>query len=363
MTHKIESGLKTSRKTSLELLRLLAAIFVIANHTKTYYFFSDLSQLFEFFRYLAVPSFILMSSYFTSRVMDSADVSKIFIFKRFKRIYSPIILWSLIYFIIISISKYFFNTPFIHTFAKTTNYQILNTKNLFLQFFFGHSVNEPLYFLVILSWLNLIFFLFVSVIRNKEILIKLFGSIVFLCFILEYTGINYKIFSGFSYQIKFTLGRLVEFAPYFFTGTLIYAYKDKISTFGKLPNIFKSLMFIFLFFFAYYILAYDNMSVGFKFNGLRYYIGAISVFLLFNDFDIKNQKIGRVIKNLSNLTLGVYCIHMLVISYSLLIGHKYKLFFDYYHQPLIFLGIVSISFLISFLLKTLLRGYATYVVV
>ena len=203
-----EAGVKNKAKINygLSFLKVLLAFDVINGHC--FNAKSTSNKIIHFLlksNRLHVPSFIIMSFYFTHNVIIYLDISKIK--KRFERLLIPYLGWPFIYFILSNSIHYFYKQflpcPF---------------KNLIYQIILGHARNIPLYFWFLFDLiLTNIIFLFIIITTRKD---YKFLLILLMCFsyFLQYSKLNLYLHFYINEQ---SIGRENEFIPYAVTGFIL----------------------------------------------------------------------------------------------------------------------------------------------
>lgn len=150
---------------------------------------------------MAVPIFVITSFYFGAKKFEyrSSEVLK----NRVLRLLIPFWSWGCISILIYSI----------------LSRKMLPFEKVMAQFVFGHSVNEPLYFLSLLIVISILFW---SIYRYCKKRFWIFVWIFVLCLIMQYSGVNFRIFKSLPYECRYTLGRFFEFLPSAILGLFVY---------------------------------------------------------------------------------------------------------------------------------------------
>jgi surface polysaccharide O-acyltransferase-like enzyme len=327
------------------------AVLVIGNHAGSYQYFIDISPVFDYVRRLAVPVFVILSSYFTPAVIDYFS-SEWRILPRLKRLYKPAVIWGLTYFAVCYAIRGSTLWPKVGGYFQPYDVSI---QNVLLQLFFGSVLSPALYYLIDLIWLTALFYVVCVILFRGRcqtmllILIALFG----LSF--QYSGLNWLLFSHCDYRIKFTLGRFCEFLPFFSLGFLLKKHRcfgDNTASIALAGGLLT----------LGYLLWSWHQPGGFGYNGIGILMGATCLFVLFSKLRLDGRTVyARIIKELSAVTLGVYCIHMLIIPLCSLLFQHYG--FDSHRSiPLLFTAIVLLSFLTCLLMRTALGAHSKGVV-
>lgn len=166
-----------------------------------------------------------------------------------------------------------------------------------------------MWFQINLIVLTILFWIIYSSFYNKAkyiLLVILVGSLF-----LQYSGVNYKLFINYIYEIKYPLGRVVEMLPYACLRTWLSEYK----VFEKVKLNMKVIQIVLILFCILSMvcdLIYKPM--GFGYQGMRWI--AFSLFLVVNfyilPFDKINMKITKMIAFISRYSLGIYCMHFII---------------------------------------------------
>ncbi len=150
-----------TRNSIIDLLRIILTVLVVNVHIRI---ITGIKENFlEPYTWYIVPLFIVLSFFFFSNKP---------LIVRIKRLFIPLVFWSVAGFII--------------------HPNLLNAKNVFLQVLTGHVVNTPLYYLILLAWFTVIYLLIDRLPSNLKILI--YSGIILTALFLEYSRINYDFF-------------------------------------------------------------------------------------------------------------------------------------------------------------------------
>lgn len=231
---------------------------------------------------------------------------------------------------------------------KTIN---VDTSNLILQILTGKGVYGVLWYLLILILLTVLFF-FVFHLFRKPIIIIWILAIVAL--IMQYTGINYNFFSLFISEISGSYGCFFEMLPYATIG-ISMSYFDIFAKLQKKRGtviIISILSGVFL-----YISDILPQAKGFSNSGLMKIIIAILLVIIAYLFPFKwlPSQISNLIIIISKYSLGVYCIHTLVIHYLTYVAGYTNMNPNTHFFAIITYGI---SLMLSVLISYLPSGYA-----
>lgn len=130
---------------------------------------------------------------------------------------------------------------------------------------------------------------------------------------MQYSGVNFCLFSNLREEVKYPLGRICEMIPYAVIGVLLY--KINIEKLISNRRFLIIIFAIFLFGFSAYCMK-NNLfiPIGFYYSGFPYILLTLSILIVgFSlNFIMKKQTIVKFIKIITNFTLGIYCMHLMV---------------------------------------------------
>lgn len=291
---------KESFNYGFSLLRMFMCFEVIFSH----FFLSNESHkmsiiLFSKLTGIAVPVFMFLSFFLSKNLFLEADKAEIK--KRLYRIIYPQIVWTFIYFFILSAFQLFFNKNF-----------GVNIKSFFWQMFTGHSksMNTAMWFqidLILLTVLFILIFRFIEI--KKGTILLLFLSTLSLFF--QYTGINFYIFDKTRWEIRYPFGRLSEMIPFATLG-FICAYYNLFERLKQKRLLTAILLIITSFFLLKYKIIPSAKGFGYSASNNLILAFSITCFSYILPFERTNKKVKNIIKQLTSNTLGIYCMHLLV---------------------------------------------------
>jgi fucose 4-O-acetylase-like acetyltransferase len=285
---------KREYNLGIGLLRILLSFMVVIDH----FYDSKKKKEYYYVLFYHIPSFFLISYYFTYKTFISFNIAKIKL--RLERILIPYFSWCIISWIIKNIYFYVSNSNSYYS-LKDFIFNLLN----------GHICNLPLWFQSVLILSTFSFLIIIFIFKKKYLLVLIIFAI--LSYILQYSGFNYNFFiKNSTIHFRLTYGRFAEAIPNAVSGFTLASlgiyqkgkkYKKKI--------IFFSLLILII------ISKYDIFSElkSFKYGGLRLNIAAICIFLFFSLLPveiIKCKIIIFIIKQISIYTGGVYFTHYLI---------------------------------------------------
>ena len=282
-----------NKNYGIAILRVLLSFMVVLDHFYNYKIIKNYFHLL----YYHIPTFFLISFYYTSKYFINHNISKIK--TRFGRIVIPLFCWSIIAFILNNIYYYFFKRKCPHTFY-----------DLFHNLLNGHLFYFALWFQVVLILSTLIITIVVFLFKTNYLLI--FQFIMILSYRFQYSGESYHFFfKYFPKDYRITYGRFVDNLPHVITGLYleIYNIPNKL----RLHRI-KSIILTIIALIFVSKCNFDNNLKGFKYGGIRLNIASICLFLIFNlsNINLENKKIIGIVDNITNYTPGIYFSHYLI---------------------------------------------------
>ena len=276
----------------ISILRVILSFMVVLDHLYN----KKKLKKYLYILYYHIPTFFLISFYFTYKTLTSFNIYKIKL--RFERILIPYFSWCTISWIL--------NNFYFYLLKKECRHSI---KDFFINLLNGHIFLVPLWFQNILNLLTLIFLIVIFSFKNKFIYVLHILS--FIALILQYSGYNYNFFKdNFKKNSYLTLGRFAETFPNAVIGFSLAKY-DIISIIKNNRNISFYFLIILII-----ITRYDVFSElkTFKYGGIRLNIAAICIFILFSVFPfqkITNKILINGIIIITKYTAGIYFTHVL----------------------------------------------------
>jgi len=248
-------------------------------------------------RKIHVPSFIIMSFYFTHNSLISHDLNKIF--NRFERLLIPYIGWPFIILILFNALNYFFDL----------NYRC-TIKNFIYQIIIAQAPNIPLHFWFLFDLIvtNMIF-IFIIFIMKKYYLFA-FEIVIFLSYYLQYSQLNLIFYTKLN--SKQSLGREIEIIPFAVTGFILSDLNiiNKLDN-RKLATFFFSLL---IYNFSVHYSIFREIQ-GISYSGVKLNIHSVCIIFLFSLFsneNLKNNYFKKVIIQMTKFTGGIFYIHQLI---------------------------------------------------
>ncbi|MDI2090210.1 acyltransferase [Commensalibacter oyaizuii] len=295
------------KNLNIEILRTFAMLGVIFIHCSMSFFYNDTIMknhhlewsIINFYYSLArfcVPSFFLITAY-----LYFVGNSKVNTYKKFKRIFIPYFIWSVIYWWIND--KHTLVSFFTKIFCDISSYHLW-----FMVAFLGYAIVLPL----IMAF---------SKTTQKEA----YKPIIFFIFLFSIILPSlYELLDNLGIQIRHLSGFDFEFSQYYLYALVIPFITRKINR----------LLSLFLYFLCIILTACINIKFAyqigrpyeywFSFTALPVFVSSCLLFNLFInlDFSFIEKKYTTLLYILGECTFGIYLCHVLVIqilgNYSLL---------------------------------------------
>lgn len=257
-----------------------------------------LNRFFSEMRAYAVPCFMLMAFFLASERFSTVEPK--WLKKRFARLLTPCIVWTLVTF------AAFTALPAFSTVAKPTMkdlaYSILGT---------NVAIGAHMWFmavLVILTGLFALFFRFVPRNFHEAGL----WSLCLLAVILEYSGANYALFRSFHHDFQSPLGRCIPMIPYACLGLLAGRRRESWSSLSDCRRWCLSIAGVLMAAFFYNCDVFVA-SKGYYYTGLKMLTMAFALCTtaFFLPFERLPAKVRGVVGAVSCYTMGVYFVHIL----------------------------------------------------
>lgn len=253
---------------------------------------------------VAVPCFIAISFFFVeASFLRSGNTIR---GDKIARLLIPGIIWGIVYYIA---SLWMKMGP---TF-KDLLYQLLLGGN--------HLINPTLWYLYDTAIILLLFLVLQKTSKRSYTLLRI--SLIVFCMFLQYSGINYNLFSKLPFDVRYSIGRLVEMIPASCAGSLLFDVFQckKISAALSIGYGIPALTIGNVLYWLSYYLPKPEIP-GFGYQGLVILIGALLLLAGFYGLKI-TSKLVLPVYLMQQYGLGIYCIHMAVGKMMKLLGPKF----------------------------------------
>jgi cytochrome c biogenesis protein CcdA len=203
---------------SISFMKIFFSYCVVCSHfynAETAIIKSSYAQsLFHRMQITAVPVFIIVSFFLTEKHYTEQRYDKFI--QRIGRLLIPYWGWAFLYYIGYKVIDFFLGLSQMEQLNPSLSY-----KDFLLQLAFGSDRNlcPPLWYLFDLIFLTSVFWIINKYWGNYVWYIIPTMGIFALC--LQYSGINYHLFGNLVYEIRWTLGRIIEVLPYACIGTIM----------------------------------------------------------------------------------------------------------------------------------------------
>lgn len=195
--------------------------------------------------------------------------------------------------------------------------------------------------------LTVFFTILFKVVKNTKYSTYIVYGAIIISIILQYSEINYKLFSDMRYEMKWSLGRITEMISYASIGIII----SRKNILNKVKNDWIKVILIV----SPLILILLNFEIfinpnGFGYQGIYRIILAISVVILFYiiPFEKMHESICNIIVKSSKYAMGIFCMHYIVGKILNYIYLKMQFNINTFVECIIIYAIcIIISFLIS----------------
>ena len=274
---------------SFSILRMYLCFVVVNDHlfNKSTLKYKYLEKFLQ--NRISVPIFFIMSFFLCYKLFSLNDKKKIKL--RLERLVIPYFFWPIII--------WSFNIIFHFCFKIKLK---ISVYDLIIQILTGHNIVAVLWFQLNLIIITLLMLLIHKLFYKSAFYIII--NILIISYFFQYSNINCKFFSQFSFYTKYPYGRFMEVFPFCISGYILgylgfinYLKTKRI----KALYILVSILFISI---KYTIFLPIE---GFFYQGIRVHIISITIFIIFalNPFE-KFIIIKRNIIFLTNYTSGIY---------------------------------------------------------
>lgn len=304
----MDSTITKERNLGIDFLKAWMAFEVVLCH---YGHGSDefvFRYFFSYFRTVTVPVFMMISFYFSKKMILDKENDNNSILRRMKRIYLPLVFWAIAYYVICNA---------IYLLTGDVNFNS-SLESLVWQLLLGHGNNPAMWYNVNLALLTLLFFYIHKVCPRKAVYIYIFMAAVSI--ICQYSELN-TCFLPLGLTISHPLGRIFETIPYALLGLLISSY-FKVNNWILLLVYAVCLILCLFLGFKYTHYSYGHAGVGLM-------LLSFTIMLIF--MNIPFNRLSPFVKSpilfVAKYSMGIYCIHLLVGRIVIACGVDIKPFY------------------------------------
>ena len=299
----MKSGTEKSRSLSLDCTRIIAVLAVIMIHTVMGFVNFDISSLsyiwgniFDSLSRVGVPLFIMVSGALMLDEKKKISVEKVFS-KYILNIAFLFVLWSFIY--------------MIPKMAKA----IIEDKPITFNYIIKHLVSGGfhMWYLIMIIGLYLIIpvlKLFVKKENSDNIAYIILVSVIFMFFPILLTCLSDldSLFDVLCEQLaRLEYGFIGVFPTYFITGW----YVKHVGVKHKNTIYLSALISVFII--TMLVQITGNYSDAYSYSNILVYLYSLGVFTFINEI-CGNKVSSKIVEKLSNLTFGVYIVHIIVLE-------------------------------------------------
>lgn len=183
--------------------------------------------------------------------------------------------------------------------------------DLLWQIISGHSerLNDVLWYQTNLIWITVLFLL-ITRIWKSDSKWMVFSLVMLGAVGLQYSGANWQFFSNMRFELEYPLGRLAEMIPLAACGLIMGRFRVFEKIRDKVPrrHLIIGLTLLLVFFTSYPVFIIPD---GFGYSGIKRLVVAVCLVYLFwmLPFDWCSNKMKAAISQITNYTLGIYCLH------------------------------------------------------
>lgn len=264
---------------------------------------------FDYMLSLSVPAFIFIAFFLGEKHISAGD--SVYMRRRGWRLAWPLIGWALIYAAILIPVRWLSRSP-----------RVPGWNDLVWQALTGHSpvLNPSMWYQSVLLIITAVLFLTLRKPSRQTPLVLL--SLLCGAFVLEYSGLNEYLFGNLRFELKYPLGRIAEMIPFAVTGYACSRYS--LLERSSLSSVASVIIFMLMAVLAM-IPLHGDKNAGFGYSNFFYIPAAIglAVAVWYIPFPSIGRKTMNVLRFLSSFTLGIYCVHrlvMVIVKYAMAHG-------------------------------------------
>lgn len=302
---KFEADNKTVKyNCGISILKIWMVMSVVVCHFLDRETAPKLSYLFTFYyAWPAVPVLVFISFLLTN-IADERNITKVL--RRLYRLVLPHCFFTVFYFVVYSLVP----TP-TATMAEMTEG---GAKSLLKQLLSGGYLDPPMWFVVDLIILSILFYGVFLLLRDAErgiiAVIIIAGAAIY----AQYSGINYKVFGDLPYYSKWTFGRLVELVPVAVLGIILSHYKI-INKLVQHRKVALTISMIGLLLFHYTPLFYSCEGFGYQGLSLVWISVCMGIFFWLLPLEYLPVQIRAFFNRWASYNMGVIAMHYMIKAF------------------------------------------------
>lgn len=289
------------RNIGIETLRMFLCFRIVLLH----YYSSNNDYILKMKRNrFQVSCFFFISFYFLYPTISQRNIQKLKI--RLERLLIPYLIYPITNWIINNL---------MFLLIKFNRYnRLLTIKDIKTQFIIGRGIYgiASLWFHFNLIIFTLLFFISFSLIKNYCLIF--FQILAIISYNIQYSQINYLFFKQYTENIWMSVGNLIETLP-----IAIFSISLASIKFHDILSNNRKKCFVFSFLFLNFLSNYQVFEYlrGFSSTGIKHIFSSLFLFSFFYliPLEILHLKLLLFIKQLTQYTQGIYCLHFIFQYY------------------------------------------------
>ena len=279
----------TARNTGISLLRYLFSFVAVVVHVEP-----DLSNDVQYFFYdmgpYIVPVFLFVSFYLIGGMMNGPKPQALR--TRFLRILYPLVFWTLVYYVVLSLVRQSW----------------IDYRQLFYSLLLGSArqLNPPMWFLAMQLYITGLVFVLCFLFPDSGKRDMLFLGLIAFCLAMQYSGANLYLLGDCAYESYYFFGKFFEVLPFALSALLFKKYESLLAG-GKRLLLMAGLLL------GAALGALLPEAPGLGCQGVPLlFITLLLCVTMISLPHVKSRRAAYWINELSQYTLGIYCMHVLM---------------------------------------------------
>jgi hypothetical protein len=278
------------RYTLPDLVKLVLAFLVVNLHVESFVTGAPFTPLY-FLGWFAVPLFVSISFYFNSGRYESSQFTLPLFRHKLWRLILPFLVWSAVGFAL--------------------HPDLLSIKYLLRQLLTGAAVDPPLYYLLTVVFISLLFYFLSRAARSHKNF--LFLTLIVASLVFESSGLAKSFYTHLPIQISLAVERMEEFVKYAALGILLPMIAIRFRPYRSLISLAT------LFGTSFYLWWLTESSpTDLNYSGILQFI-LIALIMLAVVYT-RAVRFGRIvdwlISHFAPYSLGVYCLHTFFVEHT-----------------------------------------------